>query len=197
VSACVQVCEPDGKKRKQVRVFASLTGDLLGLADWLHEQSVTHVAMKPIGVYWGPVYAVLEDSQSVSVRPAKAESEDHVWRRYAVSRRKVYPGSAESRGGAAHQRVQERPQQFGKNSLTTEEGADERRAIGQRKRNLIERVFGWGKLDRPLRQVKLRSLKRVDWIYRMTLAVYNLVRIRRLIATEVPASYYRSVPGGR
>jgi hypothetical protein len=51
----------------------------------------------------------------------------------------------------------------------------------QRKRKLIERVFGWSKLNRPLRQVKLRGLKRVDWFYRLTIAAYNLVRMRRLI----------------
>jgi hypothetical protein len=42
-------------------------------------------------------------------------------------------------------------------------------------------VFGWSKLNRPLRQVKLRGLKRVDWFYRLTIAAYNLVRMRRLI----------------
>ena len=70
---------------------------------------------------------------------------------------------------------------MGKNSLTEEERADERRAISQRKRKLIERVFGWSKLDGPIRQVKLRGLKRVDWFYRMTISAYNLVRMRRLI----------------
>ena len=70
---------------------------------------------------------------------------------------------------------------LGKNSLTDRERADERRSISQRKRKLIERVFGWAKLDRPLRQVKLRGLKRVDWFYRLTITAYNLVRMRRLI----------------
>jgi transposase len=60
VSACVSVCEADGKKRRQVRVFGSFTGDLLVLADWLREQAVTHVAMEATGVYWRPVWAVLE-----------------------------------------------------------------------------------------------------------------------------------------
>ena len=60
VSACVIVCEPDGKKRRQVRVFGSFTGDLMLLADWLREQDVTHVAMEATGVYWRPVWAVLE-----------------------------------------------------------------------------------------------------------------------------------------
>ncbi len=73
---------------------------------------------------------------------------------------------------------------LGKNSLTKEERADERRAISQRKRKLIERVFGWSKLDRPLRQIKLRGLDRVDWFYRLTIVAHNLVRMRRLIPIE-------------
>jgi transposase len=70
---------------------------------------------------------------------------------------------------------------LGKNSLTDEERLDVRRVISQRKRKLIERVFGWSKLDRSLRQVKLRGLDRVDWFYRLTIVAHNLVRMRRLI----------------
>ena len=71
-----------------------------------------------------------------------------------------------------------------KNSLNEAERSDERRTISQRKRKLIERVFGWSKLDRPLRQVKLRGLRRVDWFYRLTIVAQNLVRMRRLIPIE-------------
>jgi hypothetical protein len=39
----------------------------------------------------------------------------------------------------------------------------------RRKRKLIEKVFGWSKLGRPLHHVKLRGLDRVDWFYRLTL----------------------------
>ena len=70
---------------------------------------------------------------------------------------------------------------LGKNSLREAERADPRRSISQQKRKLIERVFGWSKLDRPIRQVKLRGLKRVDWFFRLTIVAYNLVRMRRLI----------------
>ena len=73
---------------------------------------------------------------------------------------------------------------LGKNSLSAEEQSDPRRAISQRKRKLIERVFGWSKLDRPLRQLKLRGLDRVDWFYRLTMVAHNLVRMRRLIPIE-------------
>ena len=70
---------------------------------------------------------------------------------------------------------------LGKNSLDEAERADPRRSISQQKRKLIERIFGWGKLDRPLRQVKLRGLKRVDWFFRLVITAYDLVRMRRLI----------------
>ena len=60
VSACVSVCEPGTNKRQQTRTFGTFTGALLQLADWLREQGVTHVAMEATGVYWRPVWAVLE-----------------------------------------------------------------------------------------------------------------------------------------
>ncbi len=72
-----------------------------------------------------------------------------------------------------------------KNALNDEERADPRRPISQRKRKLIERAFGWGKLDRPLHQIKLRGLQRVDWFYRLVVTAYDLVRMRKLI--PIPA----------
>jgi len=68
-----------------------------------------------------------------------------------------------------------------KNALNEAERADPRRAISQRKRRLIERVFGWAKLDRPLKQIKLRGLARVDWFYRLVVTAYNLMRMGKLI----------------
>jgi transposase len=77
---------------------------------------------------------------------------------------------------------------WGKNSLNEKERADARRVISQRKRKLIERVFGWAKLTGPLRQVKLRGVKRVDWFYRLAIVGYNLVRMRRLIPIGATAA---------
>jgi transposase len=92
------------------------------------------------------------------------------------------------RGVAPH--VSEYTQQssnLGKNSLSAEERADARRSISQRKRKLIERVFGWSKVDSVLRQVKLRGLARVDWFYRLAMTAHNLVRMRKLIPIQVAA----------
>lgn len=76
----------------------------------------------------------------------------------------------------------------GKNSLTKKERKDRRRQISQQRRKLIERVFGWGKLDRCLRQIKLRGLARVDWFFRLTMAAYNRMRMRKLFPTEALAA---------
>lgn len=50
VSARVSLCEGEGAKRQQTRVFGTFTRDLLALADWLKEHGVTHVAMEATGV---------------------------------------------------------------------------------------------------------------------------------------------------
>ena len=78
-------------------------------------------------------------------------------------------------------------QNMAKNSLTEAERNDERRAISQKKRKLVEKVFGWSKADSILRQAKVRGLDRVDWFYRLTLVGYNLVRMRRLIPIAAAA----------
>jgi transposase len=76
---------------------------------------------------------------------------------------------------------------LGKNGLSEQERADPRRLISQQKRKLVEEAFGWSKLTGPLRQVKLRGLKRVDWFYRLVIVCYNLVRMRRLIPIQASA----------
>lgn len=73
---------------------------------------------------------------------------------------------------------------MGKNSLTNEERQDGRRVVSQRKRKLIEQVFGWSKLDRQARQIKLRGLDRVDWFWKLSITAQNLMRMRRLIPIE-------------
>lgn len=60
VVACRITPHPDGEWRKEVRTFATLTDELLSLADWLRASKVTHVAMESTGVYWKPLYNLLE-----------------------------------------------------------------------------------------------------------------------------------------
>jgi transposase len=63
VVACVLITRPDGAVERQVRTFKTMTADLLALADWLGSLGVTHVALESTGVYWRPVFNVLEDDE--------------------------------------------------------------------------------------------------------------------------------------
>jgi len=50
------------RTRKETRTFRTVTRELLALRDWLLAQGVTHVAMEGTGIYWRPVYELLEDA---------------------------------------------------------------------------------------------------------------------------------------
>jgi transposase len=56
-------------------------------------------------------------------------------------------------------------------------------AVSQRKRKLIEQVFGWMKTVGGLRKLRHRGGARVDWIVTFSAAAYNLIRLRTLLAT--------------
>src|ERR1700722_5845255 len=62
VVACARISGPGGESKREVRTFATTTRGLLELSDWLAERGCTHVAMEATGVYWKPVWHVLEDS---------------------------------------------------------------------------------------------------------------------------------------
>lgn len=61
VKACVRVCHADGRVRQQTKTFTSTTIGLLLLQDWLAQQHITLVGMESTGVYWKPVFYMLED----------------------------------------------------------------------------------------------------------------------------------------
>src|SRR5215831_15577876 len=61
VAACVRVPGPAGQRVQQKHIFGTTTSELLALRDWLEAHGITQVAMESTGVFWKPVYAVLED----------------------------------------------------------------------------------------------------------------------------------------
>jgi len=61
VTACVRFPAPDGSRAQEVHQFNTTVGGLLVLHDWLKAYGVTRVAMEATGVYWKPVWAILED----------------------------------------------------------------------------------------------------------------------------------------
>ena len=54
------VCVPEDRAAEQVQRFGTCTADLEAIADWLQACAVTTVAMESTGVYWVPLYELLE-----------------------------------------------------------------------------------------------------------------------------------------
>ena len=71
VVACVLIHETGKRATKQIRSFGTMTADLQALRDWLKAHGVTHVGMESTGVYWRPVYAVLEGAFELIVGNAR------------------------------------------------------------------------------------------------------------------------------
>lgn len=57
--------QPDGTVQKQTRTFSTMTADLLALEEWLSALGITVVALESTGVYWHPVYNLLEEGRTV------------------------------------------------------------------------------------------------------------------------------------
>lgn len=65
VVVCVRLSDRPGKPFEEIRSFSTMTRDLLALSDWLAQHGVTHVAMESTGVYWKPVFNILEGAFQV------------------------------------------------------------------------------------------------------------------------------------
>lgn len=70
-TTCLLIAEQSGEVRKVVRTFTTMTNDLLTMADWLLAEQCTHVAMESTGVYWKPVFNLLEGLMTVLVVNAR------------------------------------------------------------------------------------------------------------------------------
>ena len=88
ITACALITEK-GKTREESRRFGTMTEDLRALAEWLQEKAIRHVAMESTGVYWKPVWNILEpagcelllaNAHEVKVVPGrKTDQKDSQW----------------------------------------------------------------------------------------------------------------------
>jgi transposase len=65
VVVCRIVPDETGGWHKEMRTFGTLTDELLNLFDWLRNAGITHVAMESTGVYWKPIFNILESEFEV------------------------------------------------------------------------------------------------------------------------------------
>jgi transposase len=71
VKVCLLTRTSDGQPRKEYRTYLTTTEELLQLGDWLKEQGCTHIAFEATGVYWKPVFNLLEGSFELLVVNAR------------------------------------------------------------------------------------------------------------------------------
>jgi transposase len=71
VTACVRVPDAAGRREPRLAEFATTVPGLMALRDWLAAHRVTHVAMEATGVYWQPVWHVLEDDFELTLCNAR------------------------------------------------------------------------------------------------------------------------------
>jgi transposase len=69
--ACVRVPGPSGARESQLAEFSTTVVGLMALRDWLAAYRVTHVAMEATGVYWQPVWHILEDDFALTLCNAR------------------------------------------------------------------------------------------------------------------------------
>lgn len=60
IVACVRIIDENGELNLVTQSFGTTTSDILQLNDWLGTFAVTVVGMESTGVYWKPVYTLLE-----------------------------------------------------------------------------------------------------------------------------------------
>jgi transposase len=88
VRVCLLVRDERGKSHKEYRTYSTTTQEVLNLLDWLLEQGCTHVALEGTGVYWKPIYNLLEgqievlvvNAQHIKAVPGrKTDTKDAEW----------------------------------------------------------------------------------------------------------------------
>ena len=71
IVVCLAVGKPHEKPKTTIRTFTTMTRDLLACRDWLVSESCTHAVVESTGVYWKPVFNILEDSMEVVLANAR------------------------------------------------------------------------------------------------------------------------------
>src|SRR5438094_9508820 len=75
VVACLLMVLKNGTLQKQIQTFGTTTRELIRLREWLLSEGCTDLAMESTGVYWKPIYAILEGAFHIVV--ANAEQVRH------------------------------------------------------------------------------------------------------------------------
>ena len=101
------ITQADGRVQEYTRTFLTMTADLLALDDWLRSQGIEVIAMESTGVFWRPVFNLLEEGRQVilvnaqhmkAVPGRKTDVKDSQWLadllRHGLTAGQLYPTQA-------------------------------------------------------------------------------------------------------
>jgi transposase len=71
IVACVIKEDSDGNSVTEIRSFPTMTKDLYELLKWLEHSNVTHVALESTGIYWKPIFNIIEDYFDITLANAQ------------------------------------------------------------------------------------------------------------------------------
>ena len=71
IVACLLIGKPQEKPKVTIKTFSTMTRDILACKDWLESEGCTHVALESTGVYWKPVYNIMEASMDIILANAR------------------------------------------------------------------------------------------------------------------------------
>lgn len=81
VVVTAMITQEEGTVQREQRTFLTMTADLLALDDWLRQRQIEVIALESTGIYWRPVYNILEEGRTVILVNA--------WHMKAVPGRKI------------------------------------------------------------------------------------------------------------
>lgn len=132
VKVCLIITDENGKRKKEFRTYLTMTQQLLELRDWLKEQECSHIAFEATGVYWKPVFNLLEGDFEILVVNAhhmkavpgrKTDIKDAEWiadlLQHGLRKRELYPLSPPTRTARSHPLSS----QFGRRACTRSQSA--------------------------------------------------------------------------
>ena len=71
LTACIMIGEGGKVTKKEIRTYTTMTEDIEQLRDWLKSEGVTHVAMESTGIYWRPIFNILEEDFEIILANAR------------------------------------------------------------------------------------------------------------------------------
>jgi len=71
LTACIMIGDEGKVTKKEIRTYSTMTEEIVQLRDWLKSEGVTHAAIESTGIYWRPIFNILEEDLEIILANAR------------------------------------------------------------------------------------------------------------------------------